>query len=306
MKTVITLDEAQRLKNAVRKRDSCHCVLCGRLTRVVHEIEPKSHGVKFSARIFKLENMCCLCQRCHERLHFSADGGARKTLTQQIKHVLQSRYHYVYQGESSMKSNAISKGLIRKGKDALHGARSGVFVKIEENSAVDLIPLCGVDGFISFEQHTFWNDEGNSPTFVCLHDESCPGCSLGNQPGTKVFIPVYDLTAKAAKIYSCSTKMAQTIGDVEAETGTIIGRVFRIKRKGAGIKTRYTLIPLNKKANVSKIEVPDVEKEIIVKTKDEILRTLQEAGFTDDDFEELGGEDEEETKPARKKVKPTK
>ena len=207
--------------------------------------------------------------------------------------------------ETKMKSKAsISKSVIRKGKDALHGARSGNFVKIEENDSADLIPLCGVEGFMSFEQHTFWNDEGNSPTFACLHGDECPGCALGNQPSTKVFIPVYDLAAKAAKIYSCSTKMAQTIGDVETETGTIIGRVFRVKRKGGGKNTRYTLIPLNKKADVKKIDVPDVESEIIIRPKDEILRMLSDAGFSDEDFEEI--EDGEEVEAPHKKAKKAK
>lgn len=201
-----------------------------------------------------------------------------------------------------MKNKAtLNKGVIRKGKDALRGARSGNFVKIEENGSADVIPLVGVDGFISFEQHTFWSDEGNSPTFTCLH-KGCPGCELGNQASTKVFIPVYDLAAKTAKIYSCSTKMAQTIGDIETEVGEIVGRVFRIKRKGGGKNTRYTLVPLNKKANISKVETLDVEAEIIIRPRDEILRMLKEAGFNDDDFETDADEtDEVRHKKARRK-----
>ena len=94
MKDQLTDSDVRDLKRRVLLRDKRKCILCGRQTRTVHEIEPRSHSFKNSSRIFRLENMCCLCHECHMRLHFSSESSIRKEMTANILRIMAERYHY--------------------------------------------------------------------------------------------------------------------------------------------------------------------------------------------------------------------
>jgi hypothetical protein len=112
---------------------------------------------------------------------------------------------------------------------------------------------------------------------------------MNDVPSQKTYIPIYDLASKTAKILAAGTNVATAVAD-NAEEIEIKGRAFRIKRKGAGKNTRYTVIVLNKKAKVDKIESPDLEAAIPVSTRKAIVGLLAEAGIDEDDLEEVDDE----------------
>jgi len=55
----------QRLISEVIERDRSLCVNCGRQAADVHHIIPRARGIKYSPKLWRIENMCCLCRSCH-------------------------------------------------------------------------------------------------------------------------------------------------------------------------------------------------------------------------------------------------
>ena len=47
------------------ERDRGKCLECGRNAHDVHHIVPRSRGKRNSPKIWRIENMCCLCRMCH-------------------------------------------------------------------------------------------------------------------------------------------------------------------------------------------------------------------------------------------------
>ena len=90
LKKKLTIEEIQTVKEAVRQRDNCKCILCGVQSRIVHEIEPKSHSEKRSRRIFRKGNMAVVCPMHHYEIHFST-GIAKQQFNTQIKAAIRRR-----------------------------------------------------------------------------------------------------------------------------------------------------------------------------------------------------------------------
>lgn len=59
----------QRLIRKVIERDRSLCVNCGRAAVDIHHIIPRSRGKKWSPKLWREENMCCVCrdQTCHNQ-----------------------------------------------------------------------------------------------------------------------------------------------------------------------------------------------------------------------------------------------
>lgn len=175
-----------------------------------------------------------------------------------------------------------NKTAIRKGRAGIIQSGSSKFVKIQPDSHADFVMLKSIDDYITFDQHTIWNDDGISPTFVCIgSDEGCPGCKMGNRATAKTLIPVFDVVAKALKILIAGPSIAVHIAEC-AEEVDVKGRMFRIKRKGSGKNTRYTVILLNKKANVDKVKCPNLEESVPPSTISEIKKLLRAAEIDTD------------------------
>lgn len=54
------------LVRQVIERDGGLCVLCGRVAVDPHHIIPRSRGKKWSKKLWRIENMACLCRGCHK------------------------------------------------------------------------------------------------------------------------------------------------------------------------------------------------------------------------------------------------
>jgi len=49
----------------VIERDNELCINCGKMAVDVHHIIPRSRGKRWSKKLWRVENMCCLCRECH-------------------------------------------------------------------------------------------------------------------------------------------------------------------------------------------------------------------------------------------------
>lgn len=176
--------------------------------------------------------------------------------------------------------------VFKKGKVSSASAGGASFVKIDADSSVDLIILADTSDMLSFNQHAFWRDEGNSPIFPCI-GKGCPGCAQGDKAKFKAVLPVlYVGGEKEPVIWTFGITVARMLQDTEDALGSLAGQSIRVKRTGSGLKTRYSVTSLAKKFNISKIKVDwdEIMSRLGPTTAAEIEALL--AGDTDDDDDE--------------------
>jgi hypothetical protein len=190
------------------------------------------------------------------------------------------------------------RSVIRRGRKAISdvGSGAGDFVKIADGDAIDMVSIVDMEEILSVDQHAIWLEGGNSPMFPCI-GKGCPGCELGNQPRFRAFLPVKLIESGDSKIFSFGIQIARALEELDEEFGGLAGNVFRVKRKGSGLATTYTVVALGKKRKVSEDDIPeDLEEKIGPTTRKTILDLLEETGAIEDivEEEELEEEDEEE------------
>lgn len=78
------------LVREVVDRDQSLCINCGALAADVHHIVPRSRAKRWSRKVWREENMCCMCRACH------ADG---QTIWMREKLIEQMRALYGYEEE---------------------------------------------------------------------------------------------------------------------------------------------------------------------------------------------------------------
>ncbi len=185
------------------------------------------------------------------------------------------------------KKSIIRKGTVVLGESKGPGERD--FVSLKDGDAVNLAPLVNMDELISVDQHAIWLDGGNSPMFPCIGD-GCPGCKLGNQPRFRAFLPVVVLPDNEVKIFSFGIRVARALEELDSEFGGLKGHVFKVKRKGVGLSTNYTVISMGKTIDVDGFAMPDVEGKLGPITKEGINDLLMETGATEAGKEEVAEE----------------
>ncbi len=201
------------------------------------------------------------------------------------------------------------RSVIRKGSKAISevSAGAGDFVKISDGDAIDMASLLNLDDMLSVDQHAIWLEGGNSPMFPCI-GKNCPGCELGNGARFRAFLPVYLIKeGKMVKLFSFGISIARALEELDEEFGGLAGNVFRVKRKGTGLNTTYTVVALGKKTKVDEDDIPDdVEEKIGPTTRKGILALLEETGAIEDLVEDEDDDEEEEEAPPKKKKKKKK
>jgi len=204
------------------------------------------------------------------------------------------------------------RSVIRKGRKALAdvGSGAGDFVKIGDGDSVDMVSIVDMEEMLSVDQHAIWLEGGNSPMFPCI-GKGCPGCELGNQARFRAFLPVKLVETDEPKIFSFGIQIGRALEELDEEFGGLAGNVFRVKRKGSGLATTYTVVALGKKKKVSEDDIIEgLEEKIGPATRSGILELLNETGAIEDlvepDDEEEEEEIEEEEAPAPKKRRKAK
>lgn len=171
---------------------------------------------------------------------------------------------------------------IRKGTKVLDErmpSGESIFLAIQPDSSVDVVPLESMNEMVSVDQHAIWLDAGNSPIFPCISGtgEQCPGCQLGDKPRFRGFLPI--LTKEGERIFAFGIQVARSLSDIDDATDGIRGQVLRIKRSGSGLSTRWSIITTGKTKDVEGKEVPDVAEHLGPTSRSEILELLFNAGI---------------------------
>lgn len=202
------------------------------------------------------------------------------------------------------KAKKKGKRAIRKGRKAIGdaGIGSSDFVRISDGDVIDMVSLVDMDDLLSIDQHAIWLDGGNSPMFPCI-GEDCPGCETGNQPRFRAFLPVVLIDEGVQKIYSFGISVARALEELDDEFEGLSGHVFRIKRKGTGLGTTYTVIAMGRSRKIDKYDLPDVEDKLGPVTRRGIMDLLEETGALEDTIDD---EEEEEEEPKKKRKKKKK
>lgn len=209
------------------------------------------------------------------------------------------------------------------GLDSLGDANSK-FIKLTAGKPVEIVPLSGLDGVISYNQHALWLDEGNSPIFPCFAEEWCPGDILGDKPRFRALLLCVvrggDSTHEEMILPMGIALFKQLVSIEEAIGESIRGHVIRITRTGERLSTRYNAVPTGRRVKLSGTPETNLLDHIGVTDPNEVVEMLEKTELwtdehqhqydrlrgrsslvDDDDEEEADEEEAEEEKPPAKK-----
>ena len=206
---------------------------------------------------------------------------------------------------------AKTPSFIKKGREGLTDSGGGQkFLKLKDGDSAEIAPIGGVDDIISFDQHAFWLDAGNSPIFPCLQSDDCPGCMLGHGPSFKALMSVVVRGEEGPeeRMIVFGKSVFKALIDAEDALGSLNGNILKYSRKGSGMATRYTIIPTGRKADVPSLDKREFDPidHVGLTDRDEIIKALTEAGLWPPKAAKKAKveADDEEEAPTPKKKKP--
>lgn len=139
--------------------------------------------------------------------------------------------------------------------------------------------LANDSDIVSVDQCTIW-DYNPAPSWVyCGSDD--PSHDLGIKPGYRAFIPVLVKGDEEQKprIWSMPISVHRQLCDI-AEMQELAGLVVKVKKTGAGIKTKYTIVASAKVVPIRKIaDIPspnDIIGRLGPETREEIITMIEE------------------------------
>lgn len=163
------------------------------------------------------------------------------------------------------------------------GGTRNLWLKIESNSYVDATILVDVDEIVACEQCAIWLDDGNSPVWVYTGPED-PMHDLGVDKRYRAYLPV--LVDGEAKVWSMGKQAHSALLDIADANDEIKGLDVRLKRTGAGLATRYSIVPKGSRRDVSKVDEIDVISLLGPLTPNEVKDMLVKK-FEKEDYEDF-------------------
>ena len=153
--------------------------------------------------------------------------------------------------------------------------KGGRFLNLKPDEPIDVVMLHSLDEIQSVNQHDWW-DINPAPHLVCLGDE-CPSCGLGNEARLKSYIAVVT-KEQEVKYFKAGVSVVRQLEKYEKAVGDLTGRVMRFEKNGVGLKTKYSVLMLGKKIDVSKFAMPDLEELLGDLTVSGQIEILEKAG----------------------------
>lgn len=181
------------------------------------------------------------------------------------------------------KASKASYSPIKTGSDPRKDAARQMWLKIDANSYADVAVLVEVDEIIAVEQCAIWLDDGNSPVWVYTGPDD-PSHDLKVEKRYRAYLPV--LVDGESKIWSMGKQAHSTLLDIADAQSSIKGLDIRIKRTGAGLGTRYSIVPRGTRKDVSKIAEVDVIEMLGPITPDGVRDMLVEK-FAKESYEDF-------------------
>lgn len=181
--------------------------------------------------------------------------------------------------------------VFRKGKSTAAATGENIWVRVKDDESLAIVPLQELEDMVSIDQHEYW-DINPALIFPCI-GKGCPACAAGNKPKYKGFLGVMANGESEPKVFPFGISIERQIGEISDELGSIVGQLFKVKKTGKGLTTKYTIVATGKKVDVSAVEPIDVTKHINVLSADEIAEKIEIFADVDD----------EEPKPKKKAAK---
>lgn len=129
------------------------------------------------------------------------------------------------------------------------------WMKLEPNSSIDIVCLVEAEEIISCEQCAIWLTDGNSPVWVYTGAED-PMHDLGLAKRYRAFIPV--LVGDEVQVWPVGIQAHTALMEIADAIDSIKGQKLRAKRTGSGLATKYTVINMGKRVDVSHVDEVDV------------------------------------------------
>lgn len=177
--------------------------------------------------------------------------------------------------------NPIKKGYDPRTESANGSGNNGEWLTIKANESVDVVVLVDKNDIIKADQCAIWLEDGNSPVWVYT-GESDPSHALKIEKRYRAYLPV--LVGDEPKVWSMGKQSHAMILEIADASGTLKGTVLRIKRTGERLNTKYTIVPMGKRKDVSHVDEVDVISMLGPLDTDEIEMMLAKR-FGYDDYD---------------------
>lgn len=141
------------------------------------------------------------------------------------------------------------------------GDFESMFYSVPGDTVVEVKALIDADEIVSVEQCALWAIKP-APIWVFIGEED-PSKLFNLRPGYRAFLPVVvKIDGKQeVRLWSMPLGVHRQMAEIDEAVGGIKGMIIRVKREGAGLTTRYSIVPTGRKVAVTET-FPSV-KEII-------------------------------------------
>lgn len=192
----------------------------------------------------------------------------------------------IYEGEFEMAKKK-ARSPFTTGKVTTKPTGDGqAFLSLKDGDTIQMAPLVGLDQMVSADMHEYWNIK---PAIYhpCIGARKCPGEAVENEPRFKGYLPVL-VKDQGVMIYPFTISVYKQLEQLENaldDGETLAGFVLRVSRTGTGLATRYTVLGIGKRIDISDSEVPDFIDRLGPQTLEEIWELLEKNGYDREDTE---------------------
>lgn len=167
---------------------------------------------------------------------------------------------------------------IYKGLSAVQEVDSSFtpMLKLKNGESAEIRILVPADEIISVWEYTFqaggrWYTITQPP-----NREDDPLYKAGMKASFRSYIPVYNRTEERVQIFKASKTVGLQLLGLVQEYGDLTSRDFKILRQGEKLNTTYQFFPRDPSPfDFDSVEIPDIEKMVAPKSKEEILAILE-------------------------------
>jgi hypothetical protein len=178
----------------------------------------------------------------------------------------------------------------RKGRATGVKSRGGQFVRLADGESVVFAPMVGLEDMVSADMHEYWDVE---PAIYhpCI-GRNCPGCLVDNESRFKAYLPVLVKSTGEPAIYPFTISVYNQLEALEDEImeddadADLKGFVVKVSRKGSMKATRYSVLGVGSRIDLTGAEIPDYIPQLGPTTEEDIWTLLEENGFDRDSFVE--------------------
>jgi hypothetical protein len=158
--------------------------------------------------------------------------------------------------------------------------KSGQFLSVPKDKMMELKVLVQAKDIPSVDQCALWNFFNPSPVWTYIGDDD-PSNDLGIKRGYRAFVPVSYRDEEGqlrVKLWSIPLGVHKQITELDEMSSGLRGLQLRVKKSGAGLKTKYSIISTGKRLKITE-QVPS-EAEILDLlgpfTRDEIIKVIEQ------------------------------